>query len=283
MAAELEHSLSAIATVLALSAGDLGASADALATTAECTSGQAKSAADDVCEANNAVQTVATASEAMMVTVEDIARRVGESATIAAAAVGEVRSTNAMVREMSEGAQRIGSVVRLIGAIAGQTNLLALNATIEAARAGEAGRGFNVVAAEVKALAKQTARATEDIAGQIDQMQRATHRVVEAIGGIGLTVDRTSEIAAGIATAVDQQRSATQEISDAAQEVAISTGRVTLSVTHASHAIAETTVAVDRVREASGQVARQGTTLRTEIENLTVRLRQQGSRPEPQP
>ena len=277
MAAEVDRSLGAIAGVLASAAGDLDDSADALAASAEQTGMQAESAAGEARGTSVGVQTVAVASGEMMLTVEDITRRAGETAAIAAAAVGEVRATDALVGEMSQAADRIGNVVRLIGRIAGQTNLLALNATIEAARAGDAGKGFNVVASEVKALANQTTVATHDIAAQIERIQHVTGEAVAAIRGIGVTVERTSEIAAGIASAVDQQRGATREISLAAQDVAANTERVTLSVTSVSTAITQTRAAVDTLRTLSSEVARQGQSLRTEVESLTLRLHQQGS------
>ena len=103
------------------------------------------------------------------------------------------------INELSQAAGRIGDVVKLITAIAEQTNLLALNATIEAARAGEAGRGFAVVASEVKQLASQTAKATDEIGTQIAGMQTATQNSVAAIKEIGGTIGRISEIASTIA------------------------------------------------------------------------------------
>jgi hypothetical protein len=96
-------------------------------------------------------------------------------------AVGQARITNDRVSELSKVAGRIGDVVELINTIAEQTNLLALNATIEAARAGEAGRGFAVVASEVKALAEQTSKATGEIGQQITGIQAATQDSVNAI------------------------------------------------------------------------------------------------------
>src|SRR5436309_10145290 len=88
--------------------------------------------------------------------------------------------------------------------IAARTNLLALNATIEAARAGEAGRGFAIVAQEVKSLAGQTARATQDISQRIEAIQAVTHRSVEAIQGISHTIGHLDRFSGRIASAVEQ-------------------------------------------------------------------------------
>src|SRR4029077_18897250 len=120
----------------------------------------------------------------------------------------EADTSKAKVREMTEAAQRIGDVVRLINEIASQTNLLALNATIEAARAGDAGKGFAVVANEVKSLANQTAKATEDISAQISAIQSATRQAVQAIRGIGGTIGEISQISTSISTAVQEQSDA---------------------------------------------------------------------------
>ena len=103
------------------------------------------------------------------------------------------QQTDGRIGKLSRAAQEIGDVVKLITAIAEQTNLLALNATIEAARAGEAGRGFAVVASEVKSLASQTAKATDEISSHIAGMQGATQESVAAIKEIGGTIGQISE------------------------------------------------------------------------------------------
>src|SRR6185369_15295932 len=120
------------------------------------------------------------------------------SARIAQQAVGEAEQTDRTIKGLADAVQRIGEVVTLINGIASQTNLLALNATIEAARAGEAGKGFAVVASEVKSLANQTAKATEEIAGQIGAIQQATTGAVDAITGISETIARVNEISASV-------------------------------------------------------------------------------------
>lgn len=104
-------------------------------------------------EATQSAQAVAAAIEELNASINEIAQQVNESARVAADAVSQAGTTNGEVQNLAEAAQKIGNIVQLISEIAAQTNLLALNATIEAARAGEAGRGFAIVASEVKALA----------------------------------------------------------------------------------------------------------------------------------
>src|SRR5262249_35719120 len=145
-------------------------------------------------EASDNVRDIASAAEELASSVTEVNRQVSQSQVVAEKAVGETERTNAEIKALDEAARRIGDVVKLITAIAEQTNLLALNATIEAARAGDAGRGFAVVASEVKALAGQTAKATEEISAQIDGMQQATLRSVEAIGAIQRTISEVGQI-----------------------------------------------------------------------------------------
>lgn len=169
------------------------------------------------------VQSVASATEEMASSISEIGRQVHDSNRIANEAVEQARQTDARINELSQAAERIGDVTKLITTIAEQTNLLALNATIEAARAGEAGRGFAVVAQEVKALAGQTAKATSEISTQIAQIQQATQDSVLAMKEIGGTIGRVSEIAASIAAAVEQQGAATTEIARNIQQAATGT------------------------------------------------------------
>ena len=181
-------------------------------TYAETTRERAQSAAKSAGQASENVQSVAAATEELAGSVNEISRQVSSSSDIAARAVKEAEDTNRQVKELSAAATKIGEIVSLIQTIAAQTNLLALNATIESARAGEAGRGFAVVASEVKSLATQTGKATEDIARQIEEMQKATNQAVSAIGGISETIGNMDRIAVTIASAVEEQGSATQEI-----------------------------------------------------------------------
>jgi len=139
-------------------------------------------------DASDNVQSVASATEELASSVREISGQVQESNRIAASAVQQADETDARINALSQAANRIGDVVKLITSVAEQTNLLALNATIEAARAGEAGRGFAVVAQEVKALAAQTAKATDEIGNQIAGMQTATQEAVGSIKMISSTI-----------------------------------------------------------------------------------------------
>jgi methyl-accepting chemotaxis protein len=163
-------------------------------------------------QASGQAAAVSATSEELTASVAEIARQVAEGAQRTIAAVEEAESSNRLMRDLAEGATRIGEVVDLITDIASQTNLLALNATIEAARAGEAGKGFAVVAGEVKNLANQTARATEDISAQVSAIQAASREAASAIGRIVTMIGDISAITTAISSAVEQQSAATSEV-----------------------------------------------------------------------
>ena len=199
-------------------ATQLHATAQGMSATAEQTTRQASAVADASNQATANVETVAAAAEELSSSIQEISRQVSQSNTIAGAAVATAQKTDATVRGLVDAAQRIGEVVQLINDIASQTNLLALNATIEAARAGEAGKGFAVVATEVKNLANQTAAATEEIASQIAAVQASTGNAVQAVRGIGATLDEVDSIAGSVAAVMSQQDATTGEILNAVVE-----------------------------------------------------------------
>ncbi|MGY8632784.1 methyl-accepting chemotaxis protein [Bradyrhizobium sp. 14AA] len=126
-------------------------------------------------------------------------------------------------------AERIGSVIQLIATIARQTNLLALNSTIEAARAGDLGRGFAIVAQEVKSLAAETAQATVEISDQIGGIQAATSEAVGEITEIGVIITRISEIAMAAVGSIEEQKATGQSIALNLQEAAAKTVHVASS------------------------------------------------------
>ncbi len=158
------------------------------------------------------VSSVAGAAEQLLDAIEEISRQVVDSTGVVKEAVAQTEKSSSGMARLSTAAARVGDVVELISRIAAQTNLLALNATIEAARAGEAGRGFAVVAQEVKTLATRTAKATQDIAEQIAEMQAATDQSVGAIDAIRDKIAAVERISAIIASAVHEQGASTQEI-----------------------------------------------------------------------
>jgi len=258
MIGEIVQTVSSASTQLEASAGTLSSTATR---SQELTSAVAAASA----EASANVQSVASATEELSSSVTEISRQVQESARMASDAVGQARSTNDRVSELSKAAARIGDVVELINTIAGQTNLLALNATIEAARAGEAGRGFAVVAAEVKALAEQTAKATGEIGQQISGIQAATQESVGAIKEISSTIERLSEISSTIAAAIEEQGAATQEISRNVQQAAQGTQQVSANITDVQHGATETGSASTQVLSAAQSLSGDSSRLRVEV------------------
>lgn len=217
-------------------------------------SGDVSSAAE---EASGSVRTVAAAAQELSASIVEIGNRVAQSAAIAEDAVRTTERTDGVMKKLAEGAQRIGDVVTLIQEIAAQTNLLALNATIEAARAGDAGKGFSVVAAEVKSLANQTARATAEIAAQVSEIQSSTSQAVGSVQQFGRIITEIKDISSNIDAAIHEQGQATEEIAISAEHAASSTGKVTGNIAAVRVAATDTGSAASQVLQAAGDLSRQ--------------------------
>lgn len=186
------------------------------------------------------IEDTAAATKELLTSIAEIRWRATKSAEMAHNSVKHTQSTNVIIRSLSQAVERIGSVVGLISDIAAQTNLLALNATIEAARAGEAGRGFSVVASEVKSLATQTAKATSEIGDQIALIEDATRRVVAGIEGSGETIGDIAAIAEEVAVSVDRQAAATDKIAESASHAVANAHMVAEALKTVADAIART-------------------------------------------
>ena len=273
LADTFEGSVKGVVQSVLSAATQLQSNAQSMSGTADQTNGQAQAVANAAGHTSLNVQTVASAAEELAASIGEISRQVTESQRVAQTAVSEAETTNATVVSLVGAAQKIGEVVQLINDIASQTNLLALNATIEAARAGEAGKGFAVVAGEVKNLASQTAKATEEISGQIDGMQSAAAGAAEAIRSIGGTIAEINHVVSSIAASVEEQSAATREIARNIQEVSAGTSEVSSHIVGVTDAAAHTGFLSRDVLDAARNLGEQATTLDREVDRFISTVR----------
>ena len=268
-----EAKIGRLVATLSTAATEMQATSQSMSSMAGDTSTRSATVASAAEEASSNVQTVAVAAEELSASVTEIARQVAQSAKIAGKAVDDAKHTDTTVQTLANGAQKIGEVVTLIQQIASQTNLLALNATIEAARAGEAGKGFAVVASEVKSLANQTAKATEEIAGQVEQIRGATGEAVTAIRGIGSVINEINGIAAAIASAVEQQGTTTKEIARNVQQAAAGAQEVTRNITTVKESSTASGGAATQVLAAADELSKQAAGLSDEVNSFIAEVK----------
>lgn len=185
---------------------------------------------------------------------DEISDRLREALTMSQETAEKADSTDEIVNSLANSVKRIGAVTALIEKIASQTNLLALNATIEAARVGAAGKGFEVVAQEVKALAVQTAGATKDIRAQIGAVQQASGEATAAVSEITQNVSRLTSVFKSITSGMTVQADANRGVSE--------------SIDGVSRASAEIRDAAGGVNTVAGEVSGFAEKLRREVRAL---------------
>ncbi|NIF19442.1 methyl-accepting chemotaxis protein [Pantoea sp. Cy-639] len=241
---------------------------------------------------------VATAMHEMAATVQEVARNAEQASHAATNADDEARSGDKVVSEaisqierlahevhrsteamtlLQQESQKIGSVMDVIKSVAEQTNLLALNAAIEAARAGEAGRGFAVVADEVRGLAQRTQQSTEEIEGLIASLQNGTQQVAEVMNGSRSLTDSSVELArkAGdsldnITRTVSNIQSMNQQIAAAAEEQSAVAEEISRSILNVRDVSEQTAAASDETAASSVELARLGGHLQTLVSQFRV-------------
>jgi methyl-accepting chemotaxis protein len=248
------------------------ATATTLSSSSNQTSEHAEGAVKASTAASSSVKTAAVAADELATSIAEIGRQLQLTNSVVQVAVTEAKATDSEIEALAAAAQKIGDIVKLIRDIAGQTNLLALNATIEAARAGESGRGFAVVASEVKTLAVQTAKATEDIAGQIQAVQSSTGGAVEAIRRIAERMREINGYTSAVAASIEQQSAATGQISCNVTSAAQGTGTVVAALDKVTEAATHTRGSARTMLDGSQAVEAAVAELRSEVEGFLAKV-----------
>ena len=255
------------------SAVELQGTSRTLDTAAGAAEKQTHAASDDAERASQSVQTVASAAEEMTSAIHEVNGQMASAAAKLRETAEGAKGAEAQMDELSQAVAQIDEVVVQISSVAEQTNLLALNATIEAARAGEAGKGFAVVASEVKSLATQTQKMTESIETQLAAVKAASEQAVGATQAIVGNVDGVNETTGAIAGAIEEQTATTAEISRSAQEAAQGTSAVSEKLGSVADAAQNASQASNQVSEAATHLVQQSESLRAAVQAFLQEVR----------
>lgn len=269
---DFQDQIGGIVTEVATAADQMRAMAETLHGSAAVASAQALSVSAGAEEAAVNVESVAAATEQLTASITEMARQAREAARSAATAVSDVTATEQRVAELVSASGQIQGIVTLIADIARRTNLLALNATIEAARAGDAGRGFAIVAGEVKLLATQTAQATDQIAALIANVETATTSVTGSTHGVGEIILELEGIAQIMGRGMDQQLAATQEIARNIDHAARGAQDVSDSIASVSLASAASGQAAESARQHADTLSTHARTLAETVAGFVTHL-----------
>ncbi len=273
LAARFQVAVGSVIEAVSSASTELEQAAGSLTTIAEHTRELSITAAVTSEQSSKNSSAVAFAASELDASIVEIDRHVQESSDIAAEAVRQADATDSRIVELARASGQIGRVVNLISAIAKQTNMLALNATIEAARAGDAGKGFSIVAQEVKQLADQTAAATREITAQIASMQAATDELVTAIKQICGIIGRIATLAGTVRHAVHEQGTATEQIAGHVREAAGATALLSTAIADVSRGASETDLASSAVLASARSLSGESVRLKLEVERFLDTVR----------
>ncbi len=267
---KLVDNLKEASSQVASAAEELNATSSEMRSNARATEDEAAQAASASEQVTAGVQQVAHSSEELRASIREIAQSMNETSRMVHKTLKEANEANVKMNQLATSSQEIGDVIKVINSIAQQTNLLALNATIEAARAGDAGRGFSVVANEVKELANQTAAATEEITRKINTIQVDTRSSVEAIKVISESINKINEIASQISAAVQEQNATTDELTRISGESSQGVNSISKSVRVVSETAGRTSVSSTHLVEAAKGLTDLATRLNQIVKTVDV-------------
>ncbi|WP_282568620.1 globin-coupled sensor protein [Bosea sp. 124] len=272
LAANFEQVVATVVRSVSSAANDLQSSTGLLAASSSETMHEADAASDASMEATRNIETIASATDQLAASLNEIGHQIATSGTIATRAVSEAEQITSQVGGLSGSVDRIDGIVDVIRAIADKTKLLALNASIEAARAGETGRGFSVVAAEVKQLAVQTEKATAEIDSQIGTIRDFTRYVAAAVGTIRQTIREMNDIGSVVAGAIERQEDATQQTARNVQQAWQRSAEVANNIVGVTRLASDSSAASARALSATTDLARQIEKLTSEAEKFLARV-----------
>ena len=252
---DFRQTISDILTGLSIEASSMNDTSDKLNQITEDASEKATNASSSADEAAKNVTSVTAAAEKLSATMREISSQTDKTSALASGAEQSMNSTNQDVDLLINSTQKVGDVVNIIRDIAEQTNLLALNATIEAARAGEAGKGFAVVASEVKQLSSQTAKATDEIAVQVQDIQSSTDNTANSVGSFSESVSGVKDISVSVNTSISQQLEVTQEINQNLNIAASCSQTTSENILDVSNALKVTNEEVSNIKSQAGNLS----------------------------